>query len=370
MAKLLLEARGIEKSYALRRVLNIESFELYDGERVGLVGENGAGKSTFFKILAGEIDPDAGTVTRLSPISVIAQAGEQNEADFDPALRSEFGAQELREGAFRRGTHAAAYRGRAHDARARASGRRADHGSGRARGWSGWKSGLREYEGAIVLISHDRALLDALCTKIAQLEDGKLTLFPGNYTAYRAEVERRRDFQRFQYDSYREEQGRIKKMIQREVEFASQKQHLPSRMGNSEARLHKRAVTDVQGKIHQVRKQFESRLDRLDEVGRPARGPVHRDAPGRGFAHHEQDSGRNQGDESARRGQTSARGRVHEAERGHAHGAFGRQRLREIHAHRPDHFRNGRARAREPGREDGLVRPGSRIDARSLENRA
>lgn len=58
-------------------------------------------------------------------------------------------------------------------------------------------------------------------------------------------------------------------MIQREVEHASQKQHLPRRMGNSEARLHKREVTNVQGKIHQVRRGFESRLERLEKKERP-----------------------------------------------------------------------------------------------------
>ena len=47
MAKLLLEARDVSKAYGLRPVLACLNFDLYDGERVGLVGENGAGKSTF-----------------------------------------------------------------------------------------------------------------------------------------------------------------------------------------------------------------------------------------------------------------------------------------------------------------------------------
>ena len=68
MAKLLIEARDIFKAYALRTVLDVKSFEVYDGERIGLVGENGAGKSTFIKILSGIIEPDSGTVIRHAPI--------------------------------------------------------------------------------------------------------------------------------------------------------------------------------------------------------------------------------------------------------------------------------------------------------------
>src|SRR5690349_2940236 len=42
---------------------------------------------------------------------------------------------------------------------------------------------IREYEGTVVLISHDRYLLDAAVTHIAELEDGKLTLFEGDYSS-------------------------------------------------------------------------------------------------------------------------------------------------------------------------------------------
>ncbi|MBC7879360.1 MAG: ABC-F family ATP-binding cassette domain-containing protein [Anaerolineales bacterium] len=50
---------------------------------------------------------------------------------------------------------------------------------------------IREYEGTVVLISHDRYLLDAAVTHIAELEDGKLTLFGGNYTEFVIDKEER-----------------------------------------------------------------------------------------------------------------------------------------------------------------------------------
>jgi ABC-type multidrug transport system ATPase subunit len=67
-----LAAEGIEKSFRRgiwplsrhQQVLRGADLTLYPGEVVGLVGENGSGKSTMMKILVGELPADAGTVTR------------------------------------------------------------------------------------------------------------------------------------------------------------------------------------------------------------------------------------------------------------------------------------------------------------------
>ena len=50
---------------------------------------------------------------------------------------------------------------------------------------------IREYEGTVVIISHDRYLLDAVVTHIAELEDGKLTVFEGDYSSYMMDKEAR-----------------------------------------------------------------------------------------------------------------------------------------------------------------------------------
>ena len=72
---MLLRANGIIQDYADRRVLDSVDINIYDGDRIGLVGENGAGKSTLMKILAGRLNPDEGSVKCDCPVALVEQFG-------------------------------------------------------------------------------------------------------------------------------------------------------------------------------------------------------------------------------------------------------------------------------------------------------
>lgn len=267
MARILLEANRIELSYGLRRVLDVESLKIYDGERIGLIGENGAGKSTLLAILCGEIMPDEGSVRCECGISVIRQMGDVQD-EGDGRLRSEFAAQEQREGL------SGGERTRRRIAAALSAGGHlllADEPTTDldAQGVEQLRKELEAFDGAMVLVSHDRSLLDGLCTRIWHLEDGKIADFPGNYTEYREELERRRAFAQFEYDQYRGEQARLRASMQANTERASQMKKTPTRMGNSEARLHKMDSRQISGQLHKAKRQLESRLAQLEVKERP-----------------------------------------------------------------------------------------------------
>lgn len=62
-----LRLAGISHAYAERRVLSNVSFVIPAGDRTGLIGENGTGKSTLLRIIAGQLKPDEGTVSITAP---------------------------------------------------------------------------------------------------------------------------------------------------------------------------------------------------------------------------------------------------------------------------------------------------------------
>ena len=57
-----IEINNIKKNYGLKNVLDGVSFEVKTGERIALIGENGSGKSTIFKIINGDEKEDSGNV--------------------------------------------------------------------------------------------------------------------------------------------------------------------------------------------------------------------------------------------------------------------------------------------------------------------
>ena len=108
MAKCILEAKDIRLSFGDRQVLSVDRLAVFDDERVGLIGENGMGKTTLLRVLAGELVPDEGTVRRAQPTAMIRQMGETSgETAEDAEIAALFQSQESREGlsgggAFRR----------------------------------------------------------------------------------------------------------------------------------------------------------------------------------------------------------------------------------------------------------------------------
>lgn len=113
---------------------------------------------------------------------------------------------------------------------------------------------LTDYSGTVVIVSHDRYFLDAIVTKIADLEEGELHLYFGNYSGFLQEKEERlmREFQ-----DYEEQQKKIKKMkeaIKRLRQWANEAN--PPNSG-----------------LHRQARNMERALERMEKIRKPLIDP-------------------------------------------------------------------------------------------------
>lgn len=117
---------------------------------------------------------------------------------------------------------------------------------------------IREYEGTVVIISHDRYLLDAAITHIAELEDGRLTLFGGNYTDFVIDKEERLARQEELYQIQKRGIARMEMAIKRYRLWVQFNDKFASRIHAMEARI---ARVDRIEKPILDRKRMELRLN-------------------------------------------------------------------------------------------------------------
>ena len=116
---------------------------------------------------------------------------------------------------------------------------------------------IRDYEGTVVLISHDRYLLDAAVTHIAELEDGTLTLFSGNYTEFVLDKEERLARQEELYQIQKRSLARMEMAIKRYKVWVQLNDKFATRIHAMEARM---ARVDKIDKPTLERKRMDMRL--------------------------------------------------------------------------------------------------------------
>ncbi len=69
--KTVIDAEQVSKSFGERPIIRDFTLRIQRGDRIGLVGANGTGKTTLLKLLTGELEPDSGTVTQAKTLSGI-----------------------------------------------------------------------------------------------------------------------------------------------------------------------------------------------------------------------------------------------------------------------------------------------------------
>lgn len=267
---MLLEAQNIRKEYGIREVIHMDKLEIMEGERIGLIGRNGAGKSTLLGILAGRIRADEGVIHRNCDIAEILQT-QETDGECDGQYLSRM---KLKDSAVKSGGEktrlaiAAAFSRHAKLLFADEPTTNLD-----LKGTLDLEKMLMGYPGTVVLISHDRKLLDNVCNKIWELEDGRLRIFDGNYSAWLYQKGLERDYSRFEYEQYRKEKNRLQKTIRAVRGEAVKAGKPPRRMGSSEWMLYKGTASIQQKHVQDRAAAMVSRLDHLEEKERPRELP-------------------------------------------------------------------------------------------------
>ncbi len=264
---MLLEINKLDMSFGTRKLFSLERLALYAGDKVAVVGANGAGKTTLLRLITGELQPDVGRVTVRGHVGVIRQLGAPEELE-DGARAAE------RLGFALDGAYSGGERTKALIAEAFAE--RPDllladepttnldiDGIGRL------ENMLRAFRGGLLLISHDRMLLENVCNKVLDLDSGVFTLYGCGFADYLAQKERERAAQEARYDAYTAERERFKHMAAEKAQQSAGVKKAPKRMGNSEARLHKMGGQKQKEKLDRAAKAAKSRLEQMEKVEKP-----------------------------------------------------------------------------------------------------
>ena len=116
---------------------------------------------------------------------------------------------------------------------------------------------ILQYPGSVVLISHDRYLLDEVASQIAELENGKITIYHGNYSYYQHERQLRRLRQQQLYTTQQKEIARLEEMIERFERWAKQ---VLSRKHMLAARQRRRMLAQMEERGEIIDKVFDQTL--------------------------------------------------------------------------------------------------------------
>jgi len=265
----LLTIDKLKKYYHDRLVLDIDKFEILEDEKIGLVGANGAGKTTLIKALIGKIEIDEGQIYLTNSYSYITQNENLDIESGNSKIKSMLNAPDKFEEHLSGGEKvklkiATALKEQKKLVIADEPTSNLDQKS-----ISILEEMLKKHKGSLLLVSHDRDFLDALCNKIVELEDGKIKIYNGNYTTYLKIKEEERNRQEFEYEQFVSEKKRLEASKTQKMNLSNGIRRTPKRMGNSEARLHKMGGQKGKKNLDGNAKAIQSRIDKLEVKERP-----------------------------------------------------------------------------------------------------
>ncbi|MEK5529310.1 MULTISPECIES: Vga family ABC-F type ribosomal protection protein [unclassified Viridibacillus] len=244
---MLLEANGLHYSIRDREVFNIEKLQINDHDRIGLIGKNGSGKTTLLEVLAALKEPESGHVKTYSPLELVPQLKESTSAKSGGEVTKAY-----IQGAL------------AKSARLLITDEPTTHLDTHHVEWL--EGELLKRGGALLIVSHDRAFLDAVCTKIWELEDGGLKEYRGNYSDYTEQKKIEKKQQEASYEKYTTKKNQLEEALVLKEKKAARAAKVPKSVSKLEASKTKPYFAKKQKKLQKTAKAIETRLEQLEKV--------------------------------------------------------------------------------------------------------
>ncbi|WP_044641736.1 Vga family ABC-F type ribosomal protection protein [Risungbinella massiliensis] len=252
---MLLEATNVKLYVKDRLLADIERLQIQKNDRIGLVGRNGSGKTTLLEVLAGKKSPDKGNVITHGICELLPQLKKTDTTKSGGEVTQEY----INQAITKKPDILLADEPTTNLDK--------DHID-----WLEKK--LTRWQGAFVLVSHDRAFLDALCTSIWEIKDGQVKEYKGNYSDYVEQKELEHHQHEMAYEKYEKKKKQLEDALKLKEQKAERATKASKKVSSSEARNTKPYFAKKQKKLQKTAKAMETRLEKLDKVEKPTEIPA------------------------------------------------------------------------------------------------
>lgn len=267
---LLLDLQKVQVNYLDEKILSIDDLKIYHSNRIGIVAPNGSGKTTLLKVFNGDVSPETGTIKRYGSIHLMEQ---QSEPRFSISI------DEKQQSILNIPTEHTSLSG---GEKTKLKFLEAvnqypdllllDEPSAHLdeQGVQFIIDHLSYYYGALVLVSHDRYLLNQLVEEIWEVRDGQIVKYSGNFDEYKERKELEYEQTQNLYIQMEKEKARLNRALQ-------EKKHLASTVTNRkdvrEFRSKSSNMTKSKGtaekNLQKAAKNLEKRIEKMTDYSLP-----------------------------------------------------------------------------------------------------
>ncbi|WP_062354399.1 ribosomal protection-like ABC-F family protein [Bacillus kwashiorkori] len=239
-----------------RTLFEIKNLSIHQGDRIGLVGRNGSGKTSLLEVIAGERETSAGIVTLYGSVTLIPQL----KPKMDKKSGGEISQMVINQMLSRKQDVLLADEPTTH--------LDAEH-------LMRLEQQLQNRQEAMVIVSHDRVFLDAICNKIWEIEDGTVRVYSGNYSDYVYQKQEKLKHHNKEYEKFVQKKKQLEAAMREKEQKAQRATKKPKKLSASEARIKggKPYFAKKQKKLNQGAKAIQTRIEKLEKVEKIKEAP-------------------------------------------------------------------------------------------------